>query len=109
MSKEDINGMATSKNTLISGKTVALGVSGGIACYKVADLASRLVKYGATVKTIMTKNATEFISPLTFKTITSQQVLIDLFSDEESNSKTCLLYTSPSPRDRTRSRMTSCA
>jgi phosphopantothenoylcysteine decarboxylase/phosphopantothenate--cysteine ligase len=73
---------------LISGKTVALGVSGGIACYKVADLASRLVKLGTTVKTIMTKNATEFISPLTFKTITSQKVLIDLFSENESIDET---------------------
>lgn len=61
------------------GKTVLLGISGGIACYKIADLASRLSKNGFDTYVCMTKNATEFISPLTFETLTGNRVLIDTF------------------------------
>lgn len=60
-------------------KTVVLGVTGGIAAYKAADLASKLVQSGMTVKTIMTKSATEFITPLTFRNLTWQPVVTDMF------------------------------
>ena len=52
-------------------KTVALGVSGGIACYKAAELVRLLVRDGFTVQVIMTKDAMEFVAPLTFQTWTS--------------------------------------
>jgi phosphopantothenoylcysteine decarboxylase/phosphopantothenate--cysteine ligase len=80
MSEKENSIFSINKNMVLSGKVIALCVSGGIACYKAADLASRLVKAGAIVRTVMTKNATEFISPLTFEAITSQKVLTDLFS-----------------------------
>ena len=51
---------------MLKGKTVLLGVTGGIACYKSAGLASALVKQGANVQVLMTRNATEFIGPHTF-------------------------------------------
>ena len=63
-------------------KTVVLGVTGGIAAYKAADLASKLVQSGMTVKTIMTYSATEFISPLTFRNLTGQPVVTDMFDLE---------------------------
>ena len=64
---------------MLKGKTVLLGVSGGIAAYKAADLASRLVKQHATVHVIMTEHAEEFISPLTFETLTGQKCVTDTF------------------------------
>jgi len=63
----------------MEGKTVVLGVTGGIAAYKAADLASKLVQAGATVKTIMTRSATEFITPLTFRNLTGQPVVTEMF------------------------------
>ena len=51
---------------MLTGKTVVLGVSGGIASYKMANLASMLVKLNAEVHVIMTKNATNFINPIAF-------------------------------------------
>ncbi len=60
-------------------KTVVLGVTGGIAAYKAADLASKLTQEGATVKVIMTQSAMEFITPLTFRNITGQPVVTDMF------------------------------
>jgi phosphopantothenoylcysteine decarboxylase/phosphopantothenate--cysteine ligase len=60
-------------------KTVVLGVTGGIAAYKAADLASKLVQSGMIVKTIMTGSATEFITPLTFRNLTWQPVVTDMF------------------------------
>jgi len=64
---------------VLKGKTVLLGISGGIAAYKAAMLASDLVKSGATVHVLMTKNATEFISPITFETLTGNKALVDTF------------------------------
>lgn len=61
-------------------KTVVLGITGGIACYKIAYLASRLSKENFDVHVIMTKNATEFISPLTFETLTGNRCMIDTFA-----------------------------
>ncbi|MGI6452002.1 MAG: bifunctional phosphopantothenoylcysteine decarboxylase/phosphopantothenate--cysteine ligase CoaBC [Syntrophomonadaceae bacterium] len=64
-------------------KTIGLGVSGGIAAYKVVDLASRLKKDGFEVIVIMTEGATKFVTPLTFKTITGREVLSDLWQDSQ--------------------------
>lgn len=63
----------------MTGKTVLLGVAGGIAAYKAAQLAGNLVKRGASVHVLMTKNATEFVAPLTFETITGNRVSVDTF------------------------------
>lgn len=63
----------------LEGKCVVLGITGGIAAYKMANLASALRKTGADVHVIMTKNATEFIAPLTFETLTGNQCVVDTF------------------------------
>jgi len=60
-------------------KRILLGVSGGIAAYKAADLASKLVKKGADVHVGMTRHATEFVNPLTFQALTANQVIVDMF------------------------------
>lgn len=64
---------------MLSGKTVFLGVTGGIAAYKAAYLTSALIKQGAAVEVVMTKNATEFISPLTFEELTGRRVMVNTF------------------------------
>ncbi|MFR0909520.1 bifunctional phosphopantothenoylcysteine decarboxylase/phosphopantothenate--cysteine ligase CoaBC [Eubacterium sp.] len=64
---------------MLSGRTVVLGVTGSIAAYKIANLASSLVKKGANVHVIMTKNATNFINPITFETLTGNKCLVDTF------------------------------
>ena len=64
---------------MLSGKTVILGVTGSIAAYKAANLASMLRKQHADVQVIMTKNATEFINPITFETLTGKKCLVDTF------------------------------
>lgn len=64
---------------MLKGKTILLGVTGGIACYKSAMLASALVKQHANVLVVMTKNATEFIAPLTFQQLTGNHVAVDTF------------------------------
>lgn len=64
---------------MIQGKTVVLGVSGSIAAYKIAGLARALVREGANVQVIMTKNAVQFINPITFETLTGNKCLIDTF------------------------------
>lgn len=64
---------------MLKGKTVVLGVTGGIAAYKIASLASMLVKLHCNVQVIMTQNATNFINPLTFETLTNNKCLIDTF------------------------------
>ncbi len=63
----------------MKGKTVLLGVTGSIAAYKAANLASMLVKKGCDVHVLMTQNATNFINPITFETLTSNKCLIDTF------------------------------
>lgn len=63
----------------LSGKTVLLGVTGGIAAYKMANVASALRKTGADVHCILTKNATQFITPLTFETLTNNRCIVDTF------------------------------
>ncbi|RGX54171.1 MULTISPECIES: bifunctional phosphopantothenoylcysteine decarboxylase/phosphopantothenate--cysteine ligase CoaBC [Anaerotruncus] len=64
---------------MFEGKTILLGVTGGIAAYKAAQLASDLSKTAADVHVIMTKNATAFVSPLTFETLTNNRVSVDTF------------------------------
>ncbi|MFQ6931565.1 bifunctional phosphopantothenoylcysteine decarboxylase/phosphopantothenate--cysteine ligase CoaBC [uncultured Eubacterium sp.] len=64
---------------MLKNKTVVLGVTGSIAAYKIANLASSLVKKGANVHVIMTKNATNFINPITFETLTGNKCLVDTF------------------------------
>ena len=64
---------------MLKGKTVILGVSGSIAAYKIADLASQLSKLHCDVHVIMTKNATNFINPITFETLTNNKCLVDTF------------------------------
>ncbi|WP_295217105.1 bifunctional phosphopantothenoylcysteine decarboxylase/phosphopantothenate--cysteine ligase CoaBC [Ruminococcus sp.] len=64
---------------MLQGKTVVLGVTGSIAAYKIASLASCLVKLHADVHVIMTQNATHFITPITFETLTGNKCLVDTF------------------------------
>ena len=64
---------------MLKGKCVVLGVTGSIAAYKIANLASALVKLHADVNVIMTKNATNFINPITFETLTGNKCLVDTF------------------------------
>ena len=64
---------------MLKGKCVVLGVTGSIAAYKIANLASALVKLHADVNVIMTQNATNFINPITFETLTGNKCLVDTF------------------------------
>ena len=64
---------------MLKGKTVVLGVTGSIAAYKIANLASSLVKLHADVHVIMTKNAANFINPIAFETLTKNKCMIDTF------------------------------
>ena len=64
---------------MLKGKTVLLGVTGGIAAYKAAALASALVKQHAAVEVVMTHNATQFVTPLTFEQLTGRRTMVDTF------------------------------
>ncbi|RYD26651.1 MAG: phosphopantothenoylcysteine decarboxylase [Verrucomicrobiaceae bacterium] len=63
---------------------IVLGISGSIAAYKAADLASQLMKQGHEVHVVMTRSATEFITPLTLQTLTRQSVLVTLEDEKQS-------------------------
>lgn len=63
----------------LSKKTVVLCVTGGIAAYKAADLTSRLIRAGATVHVLMTQSAAQFITPITFETLSSHRAVVDTF------------------------------
>jgi phosphopantothenoylcysteine decarboxylase/phosphopantothenate--cysteine ligase len=65
---------------IVNGKEIILGVTGGIAAYKAAELVRELTKKGAKVRVVMTRNAREFITPLTFQTLSGNPVQTDLFS-----------------------------
>jgi len=65
----------------LKGKNIVLCVTGGIAVYKAVDIVSKLKKLGANVDVLMTKNATEFVSPLTFQSLSHNKVIDDMFSD----------------------------
>jgi phosphopantothenoylcysteine decarboxylase/phosphopantothenate--cysteine ligase len=64
---------------MLTGKNIVLGVTGSIAAYKIANLASMLVKLNASVHVIMTKNACQFITPMTFETLTGNKCIVDTF------------------------------
>lgn len=67
----------------LTGREIVLGVTGGIAAYKSAEIVSRLRHLGADVHVIMTKNATEFITPLTLRTLAANPVVTDTFAEPE--------------------------
>ena len=64
---------------MLSGKKIVLGVSGGIAAYKACELVSRLKKLNADVHVIMTASAAKFVTPLTFQSLSLNQVAVDMF------------------------------
>jgi phosphopantothenoylcysteine decarboxylase/phosphopantothenate--cysteine ligase len=65
---------------MLNGKKIVLGVTGGIAAYKAAELTRMFVREGAEVKVVMTRNATEFVTPLTFQTLSGNPVFLEMFS-----------------------------
>ena len=69
---------------MLKDKTVVIGVSGGIAVYKVCDVVSRLKKLNANVHIIMTKSATEFVTPLTFQSLSQNYVVNDMFEEPKT-------------------------
>lgn len=74
-----IGGRKETEDMNLNGKTVIIGVTGSIAAYKMANVASALIKKGANVHVIMTRNATNFINPITFETLTGNKCLVDTF------------------------------
>ena len=68
----------------LSGRHIVLGVTGSIACYKAADLCSKLRQAGATVEVVMTPAATQFISPLVFQSLSGREVVVDMFTAREA-------------------------
>ena len=68
---------------MIEAKKIVLGVTGSIAAFKAADLASRLTRQGASVNVVMTADALRFITPLAFKTLSRHPVVTDLYDEEE--------------------------
>ena len=70
---------------MLKGKSILLGVSGGIAVYKAAELVRLLAKEGASVHVVMTANAQQFVTPLTFQVLSNNTVGIDLFSMESES------------------------
>ncbi|MCC7365878.1 MAG: bifunctional phosphopantothenoylcysteine decarboxylase/phosphopantothenate--cysteine ligase CoaBC [Dehalococcoidia bacterium] len=68
----------------LAGRHIALGVTGSIAAFKAADLASKLRQAGATVEVVMTPAATQFVTPLTFQSLTGRDVVVDMFSAREA-------------------------
>ena len=81
MNASVVNKISNQVKIMLESKNIVLGVTGGIAAYKSCDLVSRLVKAGANVDVIMTENAINFISPLTFQALSSNQVIVDMFKE----------------------------
>ena len=79
---------------ILKSKTVVLGVTGSIAAYKIANLASSLVKKGANVHVIMTKNATNFINPITFETLTGNKCLVEHLTEILNSALSTYLWQS---------------
>jgi len=71
------------RDFMLKNKNIVIGITGGIACYKACEIISYLVREGANVDVIMTKNATEFITPLTIETLSKNKVVIDMFAKKE--------------------------
>lgn len=69
---------------MLNGKTIVVGVTGGIAAYKACDVVSKLKKLGAKIHVIMTKNATEFVSPIVFQTLSNNFVVKDMFDEPKT-------------------------
>lgn len=69
---------------MLSGKTIVIGISGGIAVYKICEVVSRLKKLNAKVHVIMTKAATQFVSPLSFQSLSNNYVITDMFEPPKS-------------------------
>ncbi len=69
---------------MLKGKSVVLGVTGGIAVYKAVDIVSRLRKKGVEVNVVMTKNAQQFVSPVTFQAIANNPVVTDMFDEPKT-------------------------
>lgn len=69
---------------LLGGKRVIVGVSGSIACYKACEVVSKLVQLGAEVHVVMTRNATQFVTPLTFEALSGRPVRVDTFTLPDS-------------------------
>ena len=67
---------------MLANKTIVLGITGGIAAYKAADIASKLTQAGARVEAVMTESATRFIAPLTLRNLTGRQVVTDMFDPD---------------------------
>ena len=74
----------TPRDLPLQGRHIVLGVTGSISCYKAADLASKLRQSGADVEVVMTPAATRFIAPLTFKSLTGRDVVVDMFDAAET-------------------------
>ena len=66
---------------MLTDKTIVLGITGSIAAYKAADLASKLIRAGARVEVVMTEAATRFITPLTMRNIVGRPVVTDMFAE----------------------------
>jgi len=81
MSSDDT---ARPRNLPLEGRRIALGVTGSIAAYKAADLCSKLRQAGATVEVVMTPAATQFVTPLTFQSLTGLPVVVDMFAAGEA-------------------------
>ncbi len=75
---------------MLAGRRVVLGVSGGVAAYKSAYLARRLIERGAVVRTVMTESATQFLGPATLAAITGEQPVVDLFDADDVSPHTSL-------------------
>ena len=73
------------RDEIFTGKKIIVGVTGGIAAYKSALLVRELVKKGAEVKVVMTPSATEFITPLTLSTLSSNEVIVNIFPPSQKN------------------------
>lgn len=69
---------------MLNGKNIVIGVTGGIAAYKAADVVSRLKKLGANVYVVMTEHSTKFIQPLTFQSLSQNYVVTDMFEDPKT-------------------------
>ena len=93
---------------MLKGKNILLGVTGGIAAYKMADVASLLVKQGADVHVVMTENASKFITAETFQVLTKNKVYVDVFDENTDDyvnvphislgtSADCVLIAPPFP------------
>jgi len=67
---------------MLKNKNIVIGITGGIACYKACEIISYLKHEGANIEVIMTKNATEFITPLTIETLSKNKVIVDMFDNK---------------------------